>query len=103
MKDSLQLHPNASSVPQGFVSSLIILLQFIIVPNCRSKLWRMMADGNLAKNWKKIMAGRGPEDLPSKPEGSESGHIAAKFLRLSFHDCLKYKDGSGGCDVRLIL
>ena len=21
-----------------------------------------------------------------------------KLLRLSFHDCLKYKDGSGGCD-----
>ena len=23
---------------------------------------------------------------------------AAKFVRLAFHDCLKYKDGSGGCD-----
>merc|ERR1712128_301429 len=23
---------------------------------------------------------------------------AAKFLRLGFHDCLKYMDGSGGCD-----
>ena len=23
---------------------------------------------------------------------------AAKFLRLGFHDCLKYEDGSGGCD-----
>ena len=21
-----------------------------------------------------------------------------KFLRLSFHDCVKYKDGTGGCD-----
>merc|ERR1719495_473450 len=23
---------------------------------------------------------------------------AAKFLRLGFHDCLKYTDGTGGCD-----
>ena len=23
---------------------------------------------------------------------------AAKALRLGFHDCLKYKDGTGGCD-----
>ena len=23
---------------------------------------------------------------------------AAKMLRLGFHDCLKYKDGTGGCD-----
>ena len=23
---------------------------------------------------------------------------SAKFLRLAFHDCLKYPDGSGGCD-----
>ena len=22
----------------------------------------------------------------------------AKILRLAFHDCVKYKDGSGGCD-----
>ena len=22
----------------------------------------------------------------------------AKFLRLGFHDCVKYEDGSGGCD-----
>ena len=26
------------------------------------------------------------------------GHNAAKVLRLSFHDCLKYVDGGGGCD-----
>ena len=26
-------------------------------------------------------------------------HIAvAQVLRLGFHDCLKYKDGTGGCD-----
>ena len=25
-------------------------------------------------------------------------HSASKVLRLSFHDCLKYTDGSGGCD-----
>ena len=22
----------------------------------------------------------------------------AKFLRLAFHDCMKYADGTGGCD-----
>jgi len=27
-----------------------------------------------------------------------SGLNAAKVLRLGFHDCLKYKDGTGGCD-----
>ena len=25
-------------------------------------------------------------------------HNAPKLLRLAFHDCVKYKDGSGGCD-----
>ena len=25
----------------------------------------------------------------------------AKFVRLAFHDCLKYTDGSGGCDGAL--
>ena len=28
------------------------------------------------------------EDVPTTP----------KFIRLGFHDCLKYADGSGGCD-----
>ena len=26
------------------------------------------------------------------------GYNAPKVLRLAFHDCLKYEDGSGGCD-----
>ena len=26
------------------------------------------------------------------------GYNAAKVLRLTFHDCLKYDDGTGGCD-----
>ena len=25
-------------------------------------------------------------------------HNAPKILRLAFHDCVKYEDGSGGCD-----
>ena len=29
--------------------------------------------------------------LPKLPD-------AAKMLRLGFHDCLKYEDGTGGCD-----
>jgi len=32
-----------------------------------------------------------------EPAG-ESLPDAAKFVRLGFHDCFKYKDGSGGCD-----
>ena len=27
-----------------------------------------------------------------------STHTAPKYLRLGFHDCVKYKDGTGGCD-----
>merc|ERR1712038_1977765 len=47
-----------------------------------------------------------PEDFPecqcctgwcNMPVGSQAPS-AAKILRLSFHDCLKYDDGTGGCD-----
>lgn len=30
--------------------------------------------------------------------GTESLPNAAKFIRLGFHDCIKYTDGTGGCD-----
>eukprot|EP00448_Togula_jolla_P015824 CAMPEP_0170592984 /NCGR_PEP_ID=MMETSP0224-20130122/13206_1 /TAXON_ID=285029 /ORGANISM="Togula jolla, Strain CCCM 725" /LENGTH=595 /DNA_ID=CAMNT_0010916907 /DNA_START=65 /DNA_END=1852 /DNA_ORIENTATION=- len=51
----------------------------------------------------------GFNDPPDEPcdgqDGREDGNVgndwlptAAKFLRLGFHDCLKYKDVSGGCD-----
>mmetsp|Transcript_40705 Transcript_40705/g.95624 ORF Transcript_40705/g.95624 Transcript_40705/m.95624 type:complete len:430 (+) Transcript_40705:130-1419(+) len=35
--------------------------------------------------------------VDSEPK-DESLPNAAKFVRLGFHDCVRYKDGSGGCD-----
>ena len=32
------------------------------------------------------------------PGDNGGGYSAAKVLRLTFHDCLKYTDGTGGCD-----
>ena len=32
------------------------------------------------------------------PGENGGGYNAPKVLRLAFHDCLKYEDGSGGCD-----
>ena len=32
------------------------------------------------------------------PGDNGGGYNAAKVLRLTFHDCLKYTDGTGGCD-----
>ena len=37
---------------------------------------------------KNVLKGRKNSRVPDAP----------KMLRLSFHDCLKYKDGTGGCD-----
>ena len=37
--------------------------------------------------------------LGTKDPGDNGGNYnAAKVLRLTFHDCLKYTDGTGGCD-----
>ena len=32
------------------------------------------------------------------PGDNGGGYGAEKVLRLTFHDCLKYDDGTGGCD-----
>ena len=32
------------------------------------------------------------------PGDNGGGYSAPKVLRLTFHDCLKYDDGTGGCD-----
>jgi len=59
-----------------------------------------------------IFSGRGGyaalEQIYGKPPSNPSNWMdfpnwmdvpnAAKMLRLGFHDCLKYKDGTGGCD-----
>eukprot|EP00448_Togula_jolla_P008014 CAMPEP_0170595146 /NCGR_PEP_ID=MMETSP0224-20130122/14396_1 /TAXON_ID=285029 /ORGANISM="Togula jolla, Strain CCCM 725" /LENGTH=632 /DNA_ID=CAMNT_0010919287 /DNA_START=66 /DNA_END=1964 /DNA_ORIENTATION=- len=41
-----------------------------------------------------------PPTKPCRQKGvlDEWRPTASKFLRLGFHDCLKYEDGSGGCD-----
>ena len=39
-----------------------------------------------------------PSDFAIGSGGFSDGISAAKVLRLGFHDCMKYRDGSGGCD-----
>ena len=56
----------------------------------KSKLYSIFARKGGANALKQIY-GKNPSgwvDVPNAP----------KFLRLGFHDCLKYVDGSGGCD-----
>ena len=50
-----------------------------------------------------IFSGRGGYDALKQIYGENPSTWmdvpnAAKMLRLGFHDCLKYKDGTGGCD-----
>ena len=65
----------------------------------RAKVWSLLKEG-LAKNaYKKLK----PNEQPIKdlnPDWMNRGfqHFPAKLLRLSFHDCVRYIDGSGGCD-----
>lgn len=42
--------------------------------------------------------GKTVEDCASKTYAMSTLPDAPKFLRMGFHDCAKYKDGSGGCD-----
>ena len=66
----------------------------------RAKLWSLMIDGRAQTLYKKIpyndrpMAG----ELDEKWINKGLQFFPAKLLRLIFHDCLKYTDGSGGCD-----
>ena len=49
------------------------------------------------RNWMSTLAHRAMGT--SDPQDNEGGGFdAPKVLRLIFHDCLKYTDGSGGCD-----
>ena len=75
----------------------------------RSKLWRLYAKKSFLSNlWKK---GYVPNDLPEPNDSIDIKFFPAKVLRLryylgsvslsddclvSFHDCLKYTDGTGG-------
>ena len=57
----------------------------------KSKLYSIFGKGGGKDALEQIYDGENPstwEDVPDAP----------KMLRLGFHDCLKYTDGSGGCD-----
>ena len=58
----------------------------------KAKLWM-----SFAKSWampREANTAMGTTD----PGDNGGGYNAAKVVRLAFHDCLKYTDGSGGCD-----
>jgi len=60
----------------------------------RAKLWRIFADSKAPTIYNTIpRTGLAPPNL-----SNDLGFFPAKLLRLSFHDCLRYVDGSGGCD-----
>jgi hypothetical protein len=60
----------------------------------RAKLWRIFTDDQAPDIYKQI-----PDTgLPAPNPKTDLAFFAAKLLRLSFHDCLRYEDGSGGCD-----
>merc|ERR1711953_37652 len=62
----------------------------------RAKLWRLYSHSTGIKSWWK--KGKITNDLPEPSFSPDLGFFAAKVVRLSFHDCLRYADGSGGCD-----
>ena len=49
------------------------------------KSWAMPSEANTALG-------------TTDPGDNGGGYNAAKVVRLAFHDCVKYTDGSGGCD-----
>ena len=65
----------------------------------RAKVWSLLKEGSAKSAYEKIE----PNALPSKdlnPNWIKHGlqFFPAKLLRLSFHDCVRYNDSSGGCD-----
>ena len=66
----------------------------------RAKLWSLMIDGRAQTVYKKIPYNERPmaDELDEKWIDKGLQFFPAKLLRLSFHDCFKYTDGSGGCD-----
>jgi len=60
----------------------------------RAKLWELYLDDY----WLRQQKGEfGKYGLPTAA-GQDLEHFPAKVLRLSFHDCIRYADGEGGCD-----
>ena len=66
----------------------------------RAKLWSLMIDGRAQTLYKNIPFNERPmaDELDEKWINKGLQFFPAKLLRLIFHDCLKYTDGSGGCD-----
>ena len=58
----------------------------------KAKLTWIMLNPTKNAIWKKLSPGR--VELP----GAWLHPKAGTFLRLGFHDCLRYTDGTGGCD-----
>jgi len=58
----------------------------------KAKLWRLFAVGESKALYDKIAPGN------DKVGWQDAFRPASKMMRLGFHDCLKYTDGTGGCD-----
>ena len=60
----------------------------------RAKIWRLITDTKAIKTYEqKIIKRKSNAD-----ERQNLLFFAAKLIRLSFHDCVPYKDWTGGCD-----
>jgi len=60
----------------------------------RAKLWTLYTN-----NWTYKLSDKFSKvGLPEPKNDIDLGFFPAKVLRLSFHDCIRYADGEGGCD-----
>merc|ERR1719348_529677 len=65
----------------------------------KAKLWRMFSSDQAVEIVKEgTPASPGPDIGEYEGARGVFGSIAPKALRQGFHDCLKYEDGTGGCD-----
>ena len=66
----------------------------------RAKLWSLMIDDRAKELYTKVPSNERPkaDELDEKWMKKGFQFFPAKLLRLAFHDCVKYTDGTGGCD-----
>lgn len=72
----------------------------------RAKLWSLMVDSQSQISYQKVPLDQRPitgKDIDNSTDddafmSSGFSNFPGKLLRLGFHDCLRYSDGSGGCD-----
>ena len=66
----------------------------------RAKLWTLMIEDKAEKIYKRVPKNELPKAVELDDKYMRKGlqFFPAKLVRLAFHDCLKYTDGSGGCD-----